>query len=141
MNDIIDTVARNAWGEARGCGASGMQRVINVIVNRADNPRWWGTDLVSVCLAPEQFSCRDADDKNLPQLLAVTDTDPQFRIALALAAQAVNGTLKDLTNGADSYYAGNSLVPDWAKGKLTTMIDNCHRFYRLELPAPGSVEV
>jgi spore germination cell wall hydrolase CwlJ-like protein len=129
----VDTLARNAWGEARGCGALGMQRVINVMINRADNPRWWGHDVTSVCLAPWQFSCRNESDPNLPKLLAVTDEDPQFRIATSLATKAVARQLPDLTFGADSYYAIGSPPPEWAKGKTPTVSDGWHHFYRLEL--------
>lgn len=133
MNDIIDTVARNAWGEARGCGELGMQAVINVIVNRADNPSWWGNSLVSVCLKPYQFSCRNQGDPNRAKLLAVTTADPDFKIALALATKAVAGTLEDLTHGADSYYAlSMTSPPTWAATGLRTYTDQWHAFYKLQ---------
>ena len=53
----IETLARTIWAEARSGGAAAMTHVANVICNRAAFPRWWGRDIASVCLAPEQFSC------------------------------------------------------------------------------------
>lgn len=140
----IDTLARNLWGEGRGTGKTGMWHIANVHVNRVKNPCWWGHDMISVCLAPWQFSCRNPDDPNLPKLLAVTSDDPTFSIAIGLAAQACNGTLPDLTNGADSYYAlSMSRPPLWAKKAVRTFSDGWHVFYRTRpLPAqPPGVSV
>ena len=52
-----DTLARTLWGEARNQGQCGMAAVAHVVLNRAAHPRWWGHDIISVCRAPEQFSC------------------------------------------------------------------------------------
>jgi hypothetical protein len=134
----VDTLARNAWGEARGTGATGMRRVINVHMNRVRNPRWWGHDIMSVCLAPEQFSCRNVGDPNRAKLLAVTDADPEFRVALNLAWQAIANKLPDLTNGADSYWAVSMPHPPaWASRAARTVCDGWHQFARVELPAPS----
>jgi N-acetylmuramoyl-L-alanine amidase len=73
------------------------------IVNRARFPRWWGKDIESVCRALWQFSCWNAGDPNLPKLLAVNETDTEFRLALEIAHKAAAGALPDLTQGADSY--------------------------------------
>lgn len=133
----IDTIARTAWGEARGCGAAGMHAVINVIVNRADHPSWWGRSLIGVCVQPWQFSCRNAGDPNLAKLEAVTGKDVAFQVALGLASQAVAGTLLDLTDGADSYYAlSMHTPPTWARTATKTFADGWHVFYRTVGPFP-----
>jgi N-acetylmuramoyl-L-alanine amidase len=140
MGDLpqsVDTLARTLWGEARGCGSAGMSHVANVIVNRADSPRWWGDDIISVCRAPEQFSCWNAGDPNHAKLLAVTTTDVDFTIAVSLAYTAVGRKLMDATSGADSYYAASMATPPyWAPRATETFSDGFHIFMRTELPAP-----
>ena len=136
--NAVDVLARTLWGEARSCGATGMKRVANVIMNRAAHPRWWGRDVISVCQAPYQFSCWNAKDPNRPKILAVTAHDPWFAIALAIAQQAVNGGLEDLTKGADCYYALTMpKPPTWAARAVHTVSDSWHWFGRVELPAPS----
>jgi hypothetical protein len=133
---VIDTFGRTIWGEARGEGRVGMEAVACVIRNRARNPRWWGKDFSSVCLAHSQFSCWNADDPNLPQLKSVTDTDPQFKIALEIASDAASEILADPTDNADSYFAVGTPEPPWARNATHTCTIGHHAFYRVELP-PG----
>jgi spore germination cell wall hydrolase CwlJ-like protein len=134
----VDTLARTIWGEARGCGASGMGHVANVIINRIDSPRWWGDDVISVCRAPRQFSCWNADDPNYDKLLAATTANTEFAVAVALSLRAVGRKLPDETGGADSYYATSMRQPPaWAKRAEKTFSDGWHTFLRVELPAPS----
>jgi spore germination cell wall hydrolase CwlJ-like protein len=106
------------WGECRSGGEEGMTSVANVIVNRANAPGWWGADIRSVCLAPEQFSCWNSNDPNRAQMLALTPESPQFPLALSIAGQAIAGTLVDITNGSTYYYASSMIrPPSWAAGK------------------------
>ncbi len=116
----VDVLARTIWGEARGEGTAGMQAVANVIMNRAANPGWWGTDIQSVCLAPWQFSCWNPTDPNLIQLTGVDASDPQFAVALQLAQAAVAGQLPDITGGATSYYNPSLVQPSWASSMTVT---------------------
>ena len=53
----VDTVARTIAGEARGCGILDMIAVGAVIRERVLRPGWWGSDWISVCRKPSQFSC------------------------------------------------------------------------------------
>lgn len=131
----IDTIARTIWAEARGEGRLGMAAVGCVIRNRADHPRWWGRDLVSVCRAPSQFSCWNADDPQRPRLLAVTAADAAFASALALAAAVVDRSQPDLTGGADSYANLAVCHPAWARGRVPTAVIGAHSFFALELRA------
>ncbi len=77
LSQIADDgiLARTAWGENRGGGIDGMTSVINVIMNRAHKPSWWGKTPREVCLKPWQFDCWNENDSNLPKLLAVTIAD------------------------------------------------------------------
>jgi spore germination cell wall hydrolase CwlJ-like protein len=133
---VLDTFARTIWGEARGEGQPGMEAVACVIRNRVRHPRWWGRDFSSVCLAHSQFSCWNAGDPNLPKLRAVTDADPQFKIALKVADAAASGTLVDPTGNADSYFAVGTPEPFWVQHATYTCTIGDHAFYRVEL-LPG----
>jgi len=138
MDSDLDVLARTLWGEARGAGVTGMKHVASVILNRAAHPRWWGTDVRSVCLKPYQFSCWNADDPNLPKMRAVTVADRNFSDARYIAGQALAGAVVDETGGADSYYAlSMPRPPAWAAEAAHTMSDGFHAFWRVELPAPG----
>ena len=135
--DAEDTLARTLWGEARGCGAAGMRHVASVILNRAAHPRWWGHDVASVCLAPEQFSCWNVGDPNRAKLLAVTSADPWFSIAQGIAGAALSGGNPDETHGADSYYAlSMETPPAWTKSAVHTYSDGWHSFWRVASTIP-----
>jgi spore germination cell wall hydrolase CwlJ-like protein len=141
MSDPILIPARTAWGEARGEGARGMQAVLNVIGNRANNPGWWGRDFVSVCLMQSrgihQFSCWNARDPNAAKINAVTASDPDLAAAILLARQLAAGTLVDITGGADSYYARGSQRPAWATSDRMTCSIGHHTFFRVGLDGHG----
>jgi hypothetical protein len=130
-------MARTLWGEARGEGSTGMEAVACVIRNRADHPGWWGDDIRSVCLKPSQFSCWNTDDPNLPKLKAVSASDPTFASALQIAHTAMSGSLADITDGSDSYFALHTPIPKWATSdKFVKTIGN-HSFYRVQLAPPA----
>lgn len=140
----VEVVGRTIYGEARGTGMTGMHRVGNVIVDRARNPRWWGNTPLDVCLDPWQFSTWDArlpgqpEDANYLATINATTEDGWFAIAMHLAEQAIAGTLSDLTQNADSYYAIRIAAPSWTKRATHTMSDGWHSFWRVELGAPQS---
>lgn len=136
LADPIDVLARTIWGEDRGGGDIGMHAVANVICNRANHPRWWGTDIVAVCMEPSQFSCWNHGDPNRDKVLGVTDADPQFRAAIEIARRAVEEDLLDVTEGADSYYAIGSPTPSWVSTATFTVEIAGQRFYRAELAEP-----
>lgn len=115
-------IALTAWGENRGSGKQGMQSVINAIQNRlSSGVLWWGTSLRAICLRPFQFSSWNHNDPNRPKLLEVTTDDPQYCIALQLAAEALAGTLADIVGNADSYFSlSMPTPPKWAKNLIPT---------------------
>jgi spore germination cell wall hydrolase CwlJ-like protein len=135
--DPIDVLARTLWGEARGEGQRGMEAVACVILNRAANPRWWGRDIVSVCLAPWQFSAWNPDDHNRRLMFAVTTSDHSFARAQDIARSAVVGHLSDRTNGADHFHTtAMNPRPLWARNRRPVKTIGRHVFYRLEIRGP-----
>ena len=127
----IDYIARTAWGEARGEGETGMQAVINVIMNRVSAGSWYGATPKEVVLKKSQFSCWNSTDPNYSKLIAVNESDESFVTAKKLATLAYSGNLPDITNGATNYLALGSLstVPSWAaKMEQVALIGN-HTFY------------
>jgi hypothetical protein len=132
----VMTVARTIWGEARSGGFAGMRHVACVIANRVKNPGWWGHDFQSVCMAPYQFSCWNADDPNREKMETVGIDDPWFVQAWQIAKDTVSGRLADQTHGADSYYAHSMAVaPTWAKTAKRVYSDGWHDFY-ITRPTP-----
>lgn len=114
------------WREARGEQIAAQRGVAWTILNRASKPGWWGKDIVSVILAPFQFSSfnpHDANSGRFPQ-----STDPVFREIVLLAADPG----EDPTEGATSYYdkSLDSNPPGWAAGMLKTVDIGSFHFFR-----------
>lgn len=131
-DEQIDVMARTAWGEARGEGQSGMQAVLNVVMNRVKKGSWYGATPKDVCLKKYQFSCWLDSDPNKAKLLAVDENDKDFARAKYMATLAYDGQLTDITKGATNYVNLASLgdnVPSWVNNmKLSTTIGK-HSFY------------
>lgn len=133
----IDVLARTLWGEARGEETSGMEAVACVILNRVrvaqskGGKYWWGSDIISVCQKPYQFSCWNRSDPNYRRLTEVDESNIHFATALRIARRAVAGTINDFTGGATHYYADYIAAPMWAKGEMPTLKLGRHIFFRL----------
>lgn len=125
----IDALARTLWGEARGEGEDGMRAVAAVIVNRMNDKRWPNT-LAEVCGQPYQFSCWNKSDPNRAKMQAVTEADPQFAKARAIATVAAMGKLNDPTNGANHYHH-KAVAPPWSKGQTPVAKIGQHHFFKL----------
>ena len=125
--------ARTIYGEARDQGKKGRQAIANVVMNRANNPSWWGKNVRTVCLKPYQFSCWNKSDKNRSVIMAVTEDDEIFKQCRDLAARATLGQLDDIVNGADHYFNPRAVPypPSWSVGRLPVAIVGKHIFYRL----------
>ena len=136
VDDPVTTLADTLWMEARGDGKDGMQAVANVICNRANNPRWWGSSIAGVCLKPYQFSSWNPGSTQLPLVKeARGNGDASYAIALNLATLAVQGILPDMTKGSDSYYATSlKTPPTWATPAAFRCEVGAQRFYGVELP-------
>lgn len=129
QDNQADVVARTIWGEARNQGQAGMQAVGAVIQNRVKKGGWWGTTPEEVCKKKYQFSCWLDSDPNKDKLLAVTETDAQFKQAMNIAKQVVAGTLPDNTGGATHYHT-KSISPAWAAKMIKTATIGDHIFYK-----------
>lgn len=130
--DDLQIIARSAWGENRSLGRPGMQATINSAQNRlASGVRWWGHSLRTILLHPYQYSCWNALDPNRPKLMAITETDQEFKISLDLARSAIDGSLEDCVNGADSYVVSTiPKLPNWTHGLDPVAIIGITWFYR-----------
>lgn len=153
------TVALTAWAEARSRLVPGhgwvsnpieaMADVVNIIQNRARDPRRGALGHKGVCLARAQFSCwlphAGADTNHDPehladnfealmmraaQLLAGHEPTDKVRDCLALAEGAIAGALVDSLDGASHYYATWIAPPAWTRPPARFVAERFgHRFY------------
>lgn len=121
------SIALCAWKENRGGGPTGMQSVINVVMNRC---RQSGASPYAEVYRPLQFSSMSYPHD--PQLLIqAKEDDPQWEVAQSLAVKAALGTLEDITQGATFYYALSIPVrPKWAASKTPTVVIEGQQFLR-----------
>lgn len=132
----IDILARTIYGEARGEGLSGLEAIASTILNRTKIARekgnnfWWGSDIISICKKPYQFSCWNKNDPNKDKIERVTLNDKTFASCLRIAKKSIAGILKDKTNGATHYHT-KSIEPSWAKNKIPCCEIGNHLFYKL----------
>lgn len=121
------SLALCAWKENRHGGQSGMQSVMNVVLNRAKKQQ---RSVYAIVYAPLQFSSMTY--KNDPQLLIqpVEELDDTWILAQTLAREADNNNLEDLTDGALFYYALTIPEPTWAKQMTETVIIANQRFMK-----------
>lgn len=98
----ITLIALTAYRENRGGlpQPAAMQSVVNVILNRSKK---FNHDPYTVCTTHDQFSSVSVPGPE--SCLWGADADPQWQLALSLAAQAAAGTLADITNSSTDYYA------------------------------------
>ena len=127
-DEVVDTLARTLWAEARGEGDDGMRAVACVVLNRVALPRWWGRTIVEVCRKPLQFSCWNEGTRARAELLRITAADATFVRSSAIAALAASGRLADFTRGATHYHA-IEVLPGWARGKTPCFRLGRHVFY------------
>lgn len=90
------------WREARGEGVIGRRGVGWVIVNRVENPCWWGHDIHSVILKPYQFSSFNDGDPNSDKW--PVDNSAGEVECQSIANAIVKGTDTDITDGATHYH-------------------------------------
>jgi N-acetylmuramoyl-L-alanine amidase len=130
--DHATVLACTLWMECRSGGNIGMQSIANVVCNRVAKPGWWGTDIRSVCLAPEQFSSWNEGSTQVPLVQeAIKNGDPSWSSALFLAQEAISGDLADITDGSTLYYDTSIDPPYWAKPPAVFTVEiSGQRFYR-----------
>lgn len=134
----VEYMALTMYGEARGDGYYGMEAVGHVIFNRyklakAGKVTWWGNTIKDICLKKYQFSVWLENDPNYKKLndLMYSNSDQDLNLARAIALNILNGTLRDITDGADHYHTV-SINPSWAENADPIAYLGGHVFYRLE---------
>ncbi len=125
----VDLLARTAWGEARGEGATGMEMIMHVVMNRVKRGGWWGATVSDVVKKPYQFSTWNKNDPNYQKMLSVDLNDTQFKTAVQLAQSVYSGELTDKTGGATHYHS-NAVNPSWADSSKITAVYGNHIFYK-----------
>jgi len=137
--DEADVLARTLYGEARNQGDEGLTAVGHVVLNRVAAERWWGRDVIGVCRKPFQFSCWNANDPNLRDLLAVTAANATFARCFQIARGLVDAqrqdklarARRDTTDGATHYYAPKLVgTPKWALGRTPCARIRDHLFFK-----------
>jgi N-acetylmuramoyl-L-alanine amidase len=127
-----EILASTLWSEDRSGGVEGMEPIAGVILNRVDEPGWWGKDVVGVCLAPGQFSCWSWHDPNFRKLLTADESDPEYALALVLARTALRGDPINRANGATHYHARSvAVAPKWVSNQMPCFETPHHLFYKL----------
>jgi hypothetical protein len=140
----IDITGRTVVGEARGDGQPGMELVASVVMNRAQiashyvelhgrhHPLFGDGSLASACQANfhgiYQFSCWNQNDPNRAIIENLNEGMEIFRVGLVVATSAVNGTLRDRTNGA-THYRRIGTPAAWANGKTPCFTEGHHEFF------------
>ena len=109
----LDILARTLYGEAEAGNRDDAIAIACVIINRVNNVRWPDSP-AEVCLQPWQFSCWNQNDPNRQRILKARGE--WFNACTEIAADAISGTLSDITNGATHYYETGIAKPKWAKG-------------------------
>jgi hypothetical protein len=144
----VQRVALTAWAEARSRFEGGrwirnpqhaMADIVNVIDNRARDPRWRRLGHAGVCYYPWAFSCWwpnggrknfDALIGTAQQLLAGEDVGPVLGDCLALAAIAVDGRFIDGLQSATHYHATWLSAPSWTRPPAVLTAERYgHRFF------------
>ena len=129
INDIF-YLALVIWREARGEGRECMTAVAQSIMNRVKNPKWWGTNVTSVCTKKWQYS--SMTDPNDKQLTTWPGLDPWWTMALEVAQKVYEGQIDNIVPGADSYYDISIPPPKWAdQTKFVKQVGRI-KFYNLD---------
>lgn len=159
-NQQLFCMAQNIYFEARAEGEQGKQAVAHVVQNRMRDPRFpntacgviqegrhtesWRTrgqdvqpqDRVYIPRRNQcQFSwyCDGLKDIIWVQLRDGTPIEANrqaWRDSVRIAAQVMQGQLKDNTGGALYYYAHNLVYPSWADHKQQTRVIGDHTFLK-----------
>jgi len=129
----IDTVflAFVMWREARGETIICQTGVGYSVLNRVDNPKWWGNDVQSVIFKKWQYSSMtDPRDPQLTRWPSPQDKSWQqcFRVAVdVMSHNAINPVI-----GADSYFDVSIPNPKWATAdKFVAQIGRI-KFYNID---------
>ncbi|WP_150303387.1 cell wall hydrolase [Pseudomonas saliphila] len=111
LDDAITCLARSIYWEAKGDGADSMEAVASVVLNRLADGGFPETVCEVVKQGSEQGACQFSwwcDGRSD----TVQEEEP-YRMATEIARKALNGQLKDRTDGA-LYFHDRSVAPGWS---------------------------
>lgn len=135
-----EILALTALGESESLGSKGMQQTINTVINRVGaNLSWMGGSAIrNICLKPYQYSTwNPGANSDRERVINIGLNNPVYGpyiAALGLAAQALAGTLEDITKGAVSYADGGAKIKVHP-GSEPCLMDGNRIFYNLKAVA------
>ncbi|BBP84127.1 cell wall hydrolase [Pseudomonas sp. Pc102] len=137
LDDPITCLARSIYWEAKGAPAQDMESVANVVMNRLGDGAFPKTVCAVVKQGSESRSCQFSWWCDGRPDEAVEDD--RFTLAREIARKALNGQLRDRTDGA-LYFHDRNVSPSWAKKFTRTAQTQRLLFYkpRLEQPLAGA---
>jgi hypothetical protein len=132
--DVVDTLARTLWGEARDRSLPALEALACAVRNRADagrsgNGGRWRGGIGAACLQPGEFAAWRPDPAGRRPAVEVTEADPFFVLCRRVAREAVAGTVRDPTGGATLFHPAGA-PPAWAEGHEPTAVVGGLCFYR-----------
>jgi N-acetylmuramoyl-L-alanine amidase len=121
------TFAQTLYGETLPGNAAQCQAVANVIVNRKADVLYFPYGIAGVgaiCRFPKQFSCWNSNNtRSLARIQSANMSDQNFALCVSTAQAAMNGTLADVTGGAE-FYHDTSITDPWSSYVKTVQIGN-----------------
>lgn len=131
----LELLALCVYGEARNQGLDGMLAVASVIVNRANNPCWWGSDIKGVILKAYQFSCLNEKDPNRKMLESIAldfkgglERFASLKSCYWVAKGIIEGFLTGNIKGATHYHT-KAISPEWKEKMSLVKQVGDHLFY------------
>lgn len=142
-NSCTDILARTIWALGRhggqilmhglACALMNRARVANqhFIAQRQHHPEFGDGTIARACL---KLPCWHRHDPDLPKMERVTIDDPDFEIAIRIAALACDGTLEPIVAGATHFISIDTMTncaPDhWSRSMKRVRQIGTHVFLR-----------
>lgn len=119
------------WREGRGEKSECRAGIAYSILNRVNNPKWWGNDILSVVTKKWQYSSMtDPNDKQLTTW--PISIDSSWTACLLLADAVLTGQVPNPAKGADSYFDISIPNPKWATEDCFVKQIGRVKFYNLD---------
>ncbi len=126
-----ELLATLAFSETKDLG-DGMN-VINVVKNRALEPKRYGEGLEGVIYKPKQFSGEGGKEWDKAKSGKMTAEEKAiYNQFLTAADQALTGALPDTTDGATHYFNPKLANPKWAEKMKKVHETEYHTYYKEE---------
>jgi spore germination cell wall hydrolase CwlJ-like protein len=127
IDDAITCLSRTIYWEAKNEGATGMEAIASVVMNRLGHKGFPNTICGVVKQGHEQGACQfswwcdgRSDD---------AEEDKHYAIAKEIARKALNRQLPDRTGGA-MYFRQRKATPGWSAEYIKTVEIGEHLFYK-----------